>query len=356
MPNAPVAAPQTANPVRMLVPPDERFWKRYSPHHEAPLSGVSSFALHLLLIPLLLLIGWVKTKLHDEDENRSASVDVVRIKPGGGGGSKSGAGGGPGDVVEPGGKESGGDEQPKGREPPPDNPPPPIPVAKRQGLQQEFKNDPHAKRLLREGTQAFHRLADMDRDVRKQLRKNVNPGLGQGGTGSGGGMGGGKDKGIGDARGGGEAALNQREKRVLRWAMTFSTQNGNDYLNQLHGLGAIVAIPQDGDRFLVIRDLKNPRAGKIEDLSSINRIYWVDNKPQSVQSLSTALGLSQIPTFFVAFFPKELEDKLLEREMAFLKQRYGKNDENLIHETKFDVLRAGGGYDVRVRDVSLLRR
>ena len=24
-----------------LVPPDEKFWVRYSPHHEAPLSGVS---------------------------------------------------------------------------------------------------------------------------------------------------------------------------------------------------------------------------------------------------------------------------------------------------------------------------
>ena len=353
MPNAPVATPQTANPVRMLVPPDERFWKRYSPHHEAPLSGVSSFALHLLLIPLLLLIGWVKTKLHDEDENRSASVDVVRIKPGGGGGSKSGVGGGQGDL-EPGGKESGGDEQPKDRQLPPDDPPKEIPVAKRQGIQQEFKNDPHAERLLREGTQAFHRLADMDRDVRKQLRKNVNPGLGQGGTGSGGGMGGGKDKGIGDARGGGEAALNQREKRVLRWAMTFSTQNGNDYLNQLHGLGAIVAIPQDGDRFLVIRDLKNPRAGKIEDLSSINRIYWVDNKPQSVTSLSQALGLSSVPPLFAAFFPESLEKKLFAREMAALREKYGATKgENDIHETRFSVERRGGVYDVRVMDITL---
>jgi len=356
MSNAPVAAPQTANPVRMLVPPEEKFWKRYSPHHEAPLSGISSFAVHMLLIPLLLLIGWVRTKLHDEDENRSVPVDVVRIKPSGGGGSKSGVGGGPGDIADAGGKESGGGgEQPRDRPPAPDDPPKPIPVAKRQGLQKEFKKDPHAERLFQDGTQASARLFDLDQDIRKQLRRNVNPGLGQGGSGSGGGMGSGKDKGVGDASGPGEAALNQREKRQLRWAMTFNTQNGVDYLNQLNGLGAIVAIPQDAGRFLVIRDLKNPRSAQVEDISSINRIYWVDNKPQSVQSLVTALGLREVPPFFAAFFPKELEAKLLEREMAFLKQRYGKTDEHLIHETKFDVLRGGGGYDVRVRELTLRR-
>ena len=26
------------------VPPEEKFWKHYSPHHEAPVSGVSSMA------------------------------------------------------------------------------------------------------------------------------------------------------------------------------------------------------------------------------------------------------------------------------------------------------------------------
>ena len=63
MPNAPTAPPPAANPIRMLVPPDEKFWKRYSPHNEAPLSGISSFALHLLAIPLLLIRDYISGAL-----------------------------------------------------------------------------------------------------------------------------------------------------------------------------------------------------------------------------------------------------------------------------------------------------
>src|SRR5207237_9412148 len=98
MSTAPATPPPTTNPNRLVVPPEEKFWKRYSPHHEAPLSGVSSFALHLLLIPLLLLIAWVASKVKDEDENRSLPVDVVRVNFPGGGGSPEGAGKGPGGI------------------------------------------------------------------------------------------------------------------------------------------------------------------------------------------------------------------------------------------------------------------
>src|SRR5262245_34114773 len=81
-------------PGRPLVPPDEKFWKRYSPYHEAPLSGVSSTMLHILVIGLLLLI--LKLKL-DKDEMPPVNVDGVRIVPRvGGGGGTPGGGDGPG--------------------------------------------------------------------------------------------------------------------------------------------------------------------------------------------------------------------------------------------------------------------
>src|SRR5262249_8975439 len=35
---------------KLRVPPEEKFWKRYSPHGEAPLSLVGSFALHALAV------------------------------------------------------------------------------------------------------------------------------------------------------------------------------------------------------------------------------------------------------------------------------------------------------------------
>src|SRR5262249_52592238 len=192
---------------------------------------------------------------------------------------------------------------------------------------------------------------------RRSLRKNVNPAVGRGGSGRDGGRDTGKDRGQGPGTGEGNATLNQREKRVLRWAMTFNTLNGADYLNQLHGLGAIVPIPLPGGgkRFKIPRVLKSPAAAREEDISTINRIYWVDDKPQSVNSLCTALREHPVPPYFVAFFPQELEKRLLQLELDEMERRYKKRNEEDIHETKFDVIRKGGAYDVRVRRVTLRR-
>jgi hypothetical protein len=357
MQNTPtIPPPKNINPLGELLPPDEKFWKRYSPHNEAPLSGVSSFALHVLAIPLLLLVAFVVSKIKDDDENRSLPVDVVRVKFSGGGGSPKGIGSGPGGLDATENKqEQGSTERPSEQKPAPEDPPKAPSVASQERLKTEFNNDPNIKRLFLKGTQASARLFDLDRDVREKLRQNVNsgPGRGQGGAGRDGGKDTGKDKGVGAAEGAGPGALNQREKRQLRWAMTFSTQNGNDYLDQLHGLGAIVAIPHGGGEFLVIHNLRKPREAKVEDITKFNRIYWVDNKPQSVMSLAMALRLPEAPPFFAAFFPKELERKLLDRELAYLNRRHPGKVEDDIHETKFDVVRRGGSYDVSVRELTL---
>ena len=366
MANAPVAEPKPTTPARPTpVPPEEQFWIRYSPHNEAPLSGVSSTVLHVLFVLLVLLVIWIKNKLDPDEEKKPIPTEAIRIvdapsvaikdNGGGGGGDKKGRGDGPGirqkgsdDLVE---KGTGSEK--------PDTPPPPsqpisLPVAQMTKVQgEEYANDPAIAEQFRHPTeQARIMLEKMDEKIRKSLRKNINPGAGKGGSGSGGGRDKGTGTGTGPGKGAGQGHLNQREKRVLRWAMTFNTQNGTDYVRQLHGLGAIIALPLPGQRFKVIRDLMNPAAGRIEDISDIKRIYWVDEKPQSVQSLCTALR-EPIPPYFVAFFPLKLEQRLLDLELAELKRVYNRTNEDDIHETKFDVINRGGVYDVRVRKVTL---
>src|SRR5262245_50470153 len=66
-----------------LIPPDERFWVRYSPHHELPLSGVSSFAVHALVIGLLLLCAYPLAHLFTRPAH-SVPVEAVQLEPGGG--------------------------------------------------------------------------------------------------------------------------------------------------------------------------------------------------------------------------------------------------------------------------------
>src|SRR3954467_6313078 len=99
-------ATQTSKPIdnntpaggkAVLVPPEEQFWVHYSPHHEFPLSTVTSFALHALVVGLLILVAWVAVKLGLNAENKPADVDAIAVV-GGGGGAPDGAPGGQGDA------------------------------------------------------------------------------------------------------------------------------------------------------------------------------------------------------------------------------------------------------------------
>ena len=70
---APVTQPRS--PSQPLLPPEEKFWQRYSPHSEAPLSGVTSAVVHVLFVGLLLLVLFVHGCTDIEDETRSLPVD-----------------------------------------------------------------------------------------------------------------------------------------------------------------------------------------------------------------------------------------------------------------------------------------
>src|SRR5690349_17229204 len=63
----PAVGPSPQATPSLPVLPEERFWKRYSPHHEFPLSAVGSFALHFvggggLIVAALLLGAYVNAK------------------------------------------------------------------------------------------------------------------------------------------------------------------------------------------------------------------------------------------------------------------------------------------------------
>jgi hypothetical protein len=206
-----------------------------------------------------------------------------------------------------------------------------------------FEKDPTVQNLIKQGNEVAETVNRLNQNLQDQLRRGLRSGQGQGGTGSGGGQGAGQGEGQGGGRGPGQG-LTAREKRVLRWAMVFSTFNGEDYRKQLKSLGAYLAIPVDDKQFTVIRDLTPPVHGKIEDVSQIKRIFWIDDKPQSVLSLATALRVRPIPPRIVAFFPEELEKKLLKLELSFA----GRKEED-IRETRFEVILVGPGhYEPRV--------
>ena len=68
--------------------------------------------------------------------------------------------------------------------------------------------------------------------------------------------------------------------------------------------------------------------------------YWVDEKRESITPLCMALGIRPTPDHVVAFFPEELEKKLLKLELQYRGRR-----EDDIYETRFKVRKTASGYE-----------
>jgi hypothetical protein len=341
---------QTATNTKRALrfPGEEPIMVRYSPHHEFPLSTVTSVGLHALVLGLLIVGGIVIARLNWGGDKPPVAVDAVALEEqaGGGGGNPNGIGNGPGD----------GD---LGQ---PDAPDAPLPdpsqstvveqrreqlkEARAETLQLPVFNDEEGRRLIEEGGAQVDKILRLKADVRKKL-SGVLAGKGKGGPGRGGGEGTGDGGGRGGSTGPGTGNSESRAKRVLRWTLLFNTRDGRDYLNQLKAFGAILAVPDDKapDGYLVIRDLNNPTP-KAEDIAEIKRIFWIDDKPASVRSLAAALKLPT-PAHFVVFFPVAFEEELLKMELAYRGRK-----ESEITETRFEVRRGRGerAYDPHVLD------
>jgi hypothetical protein len=317
------------------LPIEEPIMVRYSPHHEFPLSTVTSIGLHALVIGLLIIGGIVIAKLNWGGDQPPVTADVLTVE-GGGGGKPQGVGNGPGD-----GSLSNTDAPdaplPDDNKYEIDRPREQLPEVRKQALQlPEYAKDEEGTRLIEKGGEAVDRMFRLDKNVREQLNKAL-AGHGRGGSGSGGGEGTGRGTGKGGSQGPGTGE-GVREKRTLRWTLIFNTRDGQDYMRQLKAFGAIIAIPDDSRRppYVVVRDL-NRAEPKIED--TFGRIFWVDDGPNSVRSLAGALGV-QAPLSFLVFFPAEFEEKLLHLELS-----YRGKQENDIIETRFDIRRRGDTYE-----------
>jgi hypothetical protein len=179
-------------------------------------------------------------------------------------------------------------------------------------------------------------------NIRHKLSDGLNPGKGRGGSGSGGG----KDTGEGKQN------LSPREKRMLRWTLKFDTRSGEDYVRQLRGLGAILAIPVkevkgQPPEYKIVRDLwKRPAQLLDEDISKIKRIYWVDDNPRSVMEVMNVLQVRLRPSHFIAFMPVELEMF----ELVELEHAYKGLAEDQILETKFRIVESGGTFRPEVME------
>jgi hypothetical protein len=344
-------------PAPSLVPPEEQFWKRYSPHGEAPLSLAGSFAVHALGFGGILLFAVYLASILFAPL-RNMPVEAVRLDlTGGGGGSRRGVGDGPGvggvphENIEAKTKPaiSGVDDPP---------PRPELNPADIKRIEEKFDTD-SARYIAQAKTENAQRYAKMNETLRDKLADGLRPaGAGQGGTGSDGGKDSGKDKGKGSKEGPGKSTLTKREKRMLRWHIRFTANTGPEYVAQLRSMGAILGFPVNGRNnptMKVVRDLRAGTTFTDEDVSKLGRIYWEDDKPRSVGDVLEALRLklSPVPGSFFAFMPEELEQELFRQERDFIINKLRLPfDEDRIQDTNFRaVLTPQGKYRPQLTDV-----
>jgi hypothetical protein len=341
MATAPPSTNSTSTPTRKKqpFPPEERFWKRYSPHHELPLSSVASFVIHALAIAVLVLGGILLARLGWGE--RQVPVDALEVIPGGGGtpGGTEGEPTGTGKKEDVASAEPGESKVPR-TDQPKENLKPVEPSS-----QPILSPDAQAARPIDvDPSSGLKNASDRLKELIESKQAHGAASQGRGGSGEGGGKGSGKGTGTGS--GSGEGTIkNTRQKRQARWTMMFNTFNGDDYARQLEALGAILAVDGPGGQLLVIDNLRQRPVHPQAKDTVPDRIFWIDDRPQSVTSLAQALGITPIPQRIVAFFPETLEKELLRKELS-----YHHLHEDQIFETKFQVQRRGSGYEPLVVD------
>ena len=326
------SAPMPKAPPAPLAPPDEEFWDRYNPHHEFPLSGVGSIALHVGVLALLagLLLLAYRTTISDKSPVPMTTQMVM-----GDGSGADGKGGGGGE-----------DKPPENILTPPTLPSRPVPEAVVQQVEKDVKpflpKVADSESLRPEDLPAVKRLQELNDDLRKKLLAGMNGNKGKGpGDGS-------NNTGVEGPGASNKGDASSSSNRSVRWELIFKTENGGDFLRQLAAMKATLVLPQPADwkKNKAYRDIAVGKgSGEDFDIDKMPGLHFVDDSADSAGRLARAMGLDFSPPYFIAFFPKEIEEELAAKEKAYRGRK-----ESEIFSTKFKIIPRNGKPSIAVVD------
>jgi hypothetical protein len=352
-----------------LLPPDERFWKRYSPHFELPVAGATALFAHGVIIGILAVGGLAFLFRASAEMSRPSTIDMVAVDPdaafpGPLGAAPEGMPGLPGELGAdrteqgPEGGVAGNVSQPNGGDPLPDLPELP-------GMSLEVPAtvpQTDASSEVGEQLQAINKAAAERSKVAPPAPKrpaSAGPAR-KSGTGNkwgGGGMGGTGGKGVGKSgtgTGGGAASYraSDAEIKAYRWQFDLSGPP-REHADKLDRAGVIVALPDPKAGhmdprtapLLLITDVKRrpvtlkPAApGQFRDF-----VKWYNTRPESIQGLAQELQLPFMPPCVVLLMPKDREAKMADAEMRYAQEH--RIDFARIQRTTFDFRLRNGVYE-----------
>lgn len=352
-------SPATSEKSKPLVPPDERFWQRYSPHHEFPLSTVTSIVLHGLVIGAMLLAGWWMSRRWLDDFAKPPSMDVVRLEGGGSGFEGFGGGTGlPGKIDPGGGNKELVETNPQLKDSKPDTPQvrlkdPVVDPLKLTDLPISPTGELSLADLDEVGKQAddlFRKLTNLPK--RPAETGGAAVGTGQQGPGKGTGPVGpgiGFKKGPGVGTGGIGRPATRQEILATRWRFALPGETGKEHAKHLDAVGFVLGVPDGTGGVLIIRDLKRrPADLRSENLTVYkDAVRYYNTKPDSVFKLAQELRmplprLANGQPCFILFLPKDREQKLATVEADYTRAQ-GKTIEQ-VEGTWFGFRLENGAY------------
>ena len=143
--------------------------------------------------------------------------------------------------------------------------------------------------------------------------------------------------------GGGSKDASSPGARAARWILRHHFRDSADYMRQVEGLGATVAFPTSHEKWRYFDRPSSERGtGKVRDLSSESRLYWMCEERETAVLVANFFGITPTP-YFVLFLPKALEDRMMQME-----KDYKGLEEDEIRSTTFECFDDGGKYDVKV--------
>jgi len=340
----------TAAPQKKLVPPDEKFWRRYSGHHEMPLAGMTSLLVHAAIFGLLFVVGMLALMSWHDESNKPAQFDVVQLGPGDGTGPGDNGGGSPAAGL------------PQENVPVNSDPLPDVPIDPKTEMPKvtpsELKLSPvDIDPVQSPADDTLLKLKELQDDAKKSAtpppaksaapiapRVAVNPN-GKGGTGQGG-SGGGTGKGIGKGTGNGLPGngrpgggdKTQQQIYADRWHFDIEG-DPKEHARKLLAVGAILGFYDAAGRFYTVSDLSRRPVQKNNDRAEkyANSVQWFNQSQQSIIGLAKELKLDFVPSRLLILLPKEREEIIAEKEMQYARE-HGRGADN-IHATYFDFRR-----------------
>jgi hypothetical protein len=145
--------------------------------------------------------------------------------------------------------------------------------------------------------------------------------------------------GAGDQKrsGPGGSEADSTRARSLRWVLRFTTTDGEDYVEQLAKMGAVILVPlpPENRECLIVPNLRKPgdrRMATDDDLMRLaGQVRFSDSRPDSVRAVLKVLGVEQPARTFWAFFPRGLEDELARKEVGYRNRRPENIAETVFH-------------------------